>query len=77
MKPIVFQKQKQKQIQQTIKSISSQNLTKTRKHVLGSSRQENLSFIVLQIDFLFIFKKVYLLILFQSSKSKNKRASKP
>ena len=50
MKPIVFQKQKQKQ--QTIKSILSQNLTKTRKHVLGSSRQENLSFIVLQIDFL-------------------------
>ena len=52
MKSIVFQKQKQ--IQQTIKSISSQNLTKTRKHVLGSSRQENLSLaiIVLQIDLL-------------------------
>ena len=43
---------KTEKIQQTIKSISSQNLTKTRKHVLGSSRQENLSFIVLQIDFL-------------------------
>ena len=52
MKSIVFQKQKQKQTQQTIKPISSQNLTKTRKHVLGSSKQENLSFIVLQIDFL-------------------------
>ena len=52
-----FSKTEQKQIQQTIKSISSQNLTKTRKHVLGSSKQENLSLaiIVLQIDkFLFV-----------------------